>query len=312
MTTDSPLPTPRLHLGINTCFAVKRWPEPEQWLDIVKNELGLACCQFSLDLLDPMLDVEATRAYAARTRAYAAEHDVLIHSSFTGLAAYSWSLLLHPDAQLRAAAERWYERAVDITAWLGAAGTGGHIGAFSVRDAADPVRKAALVTELQERLRGLSRYAARKGLRFLLFENMAVSREWGHSIEEAQALSQLATDDGVPLVLCLDIGHPCALRTGTSSDDYLAWFAQFWRQTPVVHLQQTDATGDHHWPFTRAYNAQGMILAEKVCAALQQWSGAQDIYLFLEAIHPFEAEDALVLRELRASVEHWRALLPPA
>jgi hypothetical protein len=28
---------PHLHLGINTCFAVKRWPGPEQWLTIVKN-----------------------------------------------------------------------------------------------------------------------------------------------------------------------------------------------------------------------------------------------------------------------------------
>ncbi|HCJ35672.1 MAG TPA: xylose isomerase, partial [Ktedonobacter sp.] len=37
----------RLHLGINTCFAVKRWPEPQQWLSIVKEELGLDCCQFS-------------------------------------------------------------------------------------------------------------------------------------------------------------------------------------------------------------------------------------------------------------------------
>src|SRR5258706_18230 len=33
----------RLHLGINTCFAVKRWPEPEQWLDIVREELGWNC-----------------------------------------------------------------------------------------------------------------------------------------------------------------------------------------------------------------------------------------------------------------------------
>ena len=26
----------RLHLGINTCFAVKRWPEPQQWVRIIK------------------------------------------------------------------------------------------------------------------------------------------------------------------------------------------------------------------------------------------------------------------------------------
>src|SRR5260370_2740123 len=127
---------PRLHLGINTCFAVKRWPEPEQWLGIVKNELGLHCCQFSLDLVDPLLDESATAAYAGAVKAYAQAHGILLHSTFTGLAAYSWSQLLHPGEAMREAAMRWYERAINFTAVLGAPGTGGHSGALSVRHAA--------------------------------------------------------------------------------------------------------------------------------------------------------------------------------
>src|SRR6266446_4277991 len=154
---------PRLHLGINTCFAVKRWPEPEQWLGIVKNGLGLHCCQFSLDLVDPLLDESATAAYAGAVKAYAEAHGILLHSTFTGLAAYSWSQLLHPDGAMREAAMRWYERAIDFTAHLGALGTGGHIGALSVRDATNDLRKQALIQELRERLAALSRYAARQG-----------------------------------------------------------------------------------------------------------------------------------------------------
>src|SRR5258708_12282270 len=94
---------PRLHLGINTCFAVKRWPEPEQWLGIVKDELGLHCCQFSLDLVDPLLDESATAAYAGAVKAHAEAHGILLHSTFTGLAAYSWSQFLPPDQSLREA-----------------------------------------------------------------------------------------------------------------------------------------------------------------------------------------------------------------
>ena len=26
-------------LGINTCFAVKRWPQPERWARLVRDEL---------------------------------------------------------------------------------------------------------------------------------------------------------------------------------------------------------------------------------------------------------------------------------
>jgi sugar phosphate isomerase/epimerase len=296
---------PKLHLGINSCFAVKRWPEPERWLGIVQ-ELGLACCQFSLDLVDPLLDEATTGAYADTVRTYAAANGILVHSTFTGLAAYSWSQLLHPDKAMRKAALRWYERAIKFTARMGALGVGGHLGALSVQDAANEQRRRALVEEMQQRLSWLSGYAAQAGLRFLLFENMAVTREWGHSIEEAQSLTSLALSDGVPLVLCLDIGHPCALHTGTASDDYLAWLAQTWPHTPVLHLQQTDRNGDHHWPFTAQYNTQGIVKAADTLRAIQHWTTEDDIYLFLEPIHPFEADDDVVLRDLRESVQYWQ------
>jgi sugar phosphate isomerase/epimerase len=292
---------PRLHLGINTCFAVKRWPEPEQWLDIIRQDLDLDCCQFSLDLVDPLLDFETL----------AAERNVLLHSTFTGLAAYSWSQLLHPGEQMRTAALRWYERAIDFTTQLGAWGMGGHIGAFSVRDANEAERRSALLAEMTRRLNYLARYAAVKGLRFLLFENMAVEREYGHSIEEARALASLVTSEDVPLVLCLDVGHPCALHTGTASDDYLAWLEQPWPHAPVIHLQQTDRGSDHHWPFIEAYNSAGLIRPADVIAAIQQWD-ASDIYLFLEPIHPFEADDASVLQDLRESARYWKEAIAQA
>src|SRR5262249_35376296 len=39
-------------LGINTCFAVKRWPQPADWAAIARDELGLDLVQHSLDLVD--------------------------------------------------------------------------------------------------------------------------------------------------------------------------------------------------------------------------------------------------------------------
>jgi len=298
-----------IHLGINTCFAVKRWPEPERWVGIVKDELGLDCCQFSFDLVDPLLDEGATGAYADDVRQIAAAQKLFIHSTFTGLAAYSWSQLLHPQQAMREAAMRWYERAIDFTARLGAGGMGGHIGAFSVQDAMNAERKRLLLRELEERLVALSRYAAQRGLSHLLFENMAVEREWGHRIEEARQLTNMEMRGGVPLVLCFDVGHPCALHTGTVSDDYLAWFAQPWPRLPVVHLQQSDRTGDHHWPFTKNYNAQGMVRAEAILQAIEPWLQRGDVFLFLEPIHPFEADDNRVLDELKESVDYWREAL---
>jgi D-erythrulose 1-phosphate 3-epimerase len=303
---------PTIHLGINTCFAVKRWPEPEQWTHIIREELHLDHCQFSLDLVESLLDDEASSAaYADHTRDCATGADLHIHSTFTGLAAYSWSQLLHPIAAMRAAAVRWYERVIDFSSRLGAQGTGGHLGALSVLDASEKALREARQADMMEHLRHLLQYAGSHGLSFFLFENMAVPREIGHSIAEAHALAELdPPPGGVPLILCLDIGHPCALHTGTSSDDYRAWLAESWPTTPpVVHLQQTDRTGDHHWPFTAKYNSQGVIRAEAVVEAIQRWPDDAPVYLFLEPIHPFEADDALVLDELKESVRYWREAL---
>ena len=44
-----------VQLGINNCFAVKRWPLGKDWIRIVKEDLELDCAQFSFDLLDPIL-----------------------------------------------------------------------------------------------------------------------------------------------------------------------------------------------------------------------------------------------------------------
>ncbi len=41
-----------MQLGINTCFAVKRWPRPADWAPIVRDTLGLDLVQVSLDLVD--------------------------------------------------------------------------------------------------------------------------------------------------------------------------------------------------------------------------------------------------------------------
>src|SRR5690348_17372857 len=97
-------------LGINTCFAVKRWPEPERWVAIVADELGLGMVQHSLDLVD--LDADApVRAQAEAVAAACAARGIAVHSTFTGLGAYGRNLLLDPDPVQRQRASVWFRRA---------------------------------------------------------------------------------------------------------------------------------------------------------------------------------------------------------
>ena len=131
----------RARLGINNCFAVKRWPEPADWAPIVAD-LGLDTVELSLDLLTGPDTPAGRDRLAERTRTALDHHGLRADTVFTGLAAYSLNLLMHPDPEYRAAARRCYREAIDLTARLGASAVGGHVGALSVPDAADPARRA--------------------------------------------------------------------------------------------------------------------------------------------------------------------------
>src|SRR5258708_13505059 len=84
-------------LGINTCFAVKRWARPSDWAAIVRDELGLELVQHCLDLVDVEAGPADLETQAADLRDSCAAAGLTLHSTFTGLAAYSANLLLHPD-----------------------------------------------------------------------------------------------------------------------------------------------------------------------------------------------------------------------
>lgn len=294
-------------LGINTCFAVKRWPEPDVWAHLVREELSLDLVQHTLDLVDLGAPPDELAGSVDAVRNACERHGVVLHSTFTGLAAYSSNLLLSPREHARRDALAWYRRVIDLTARLGARATGGHVGAYSVSDFRDEGRRQALGAELVAELGELARYARRAGLEYLMVENLAASRE-PSTMEDIGRLLRDGDATHVPIRLCLDVGHQCVPGTSGEDRDPYAWLRRMSAVAPVVQLQQTDADADHHWPFTATTNRLGRIDARKVLDAISA-SGAAAVALILEVIPPFEADDDTVLADLRASVDYWRSAL---
>ncbi len=297
----------RARLGINTCFAVKRWPRPADWAPIVRDELGLDIVELSLDLVEDIADPAAREHAASQTRAALDEHGLTAETVFTGLAAYSRSLLMHPDPARRRAAAHWYRSVIDLAAQVGARGAGGHVGAMSVPDWADPALRAGRWSGLRESLAELASAARLAGLEYLLVENLASHRE----PSTLDGIEELLTDGDAahaPVRLCLDVGHQCVPGTTGPDRDPYAWLARFGGRLAEVQLQQSDGIADHHWPFTAEHNQAGRIDAGKVLDTLSA-AGAQDVLLILEIIPAFEQDDDQVLAELRASARLWQAAL---
>jgi len=292
----------RARLGINTCFAVKRWPEPGDWARIVRDDLGLDTVELSLDLIE-----DADGGAADQIRSALDEYGLRAETVFTGLAAYSLNLLMHPVEDRRRAATDWYLGVVDLAARLGARGAGGHVGAMSVPDWSDPARRAQRWAGLQRSLAEIAAAARAAGLEYLLVENLASHRE-PSTIAGLETLLTEGDAAHAPVRLCLDIGHQCVPGTIGPDRDPYAWLAHFGGRVAEVQLQQSDGLADHHWPFTPERNETGLIEPSRVLDTLAE-AGATDVLLVLEVIPAFEQDDAGVLADLRASAELWRAAL---
>jgi sugar phosphate isomerase/epimerase len=291
----------QLQLGINDCFAVKRWPRPVDWGPIVRDRLGLRLVEHSLDLVDLAVDDPET------LRQEIAGIGLELHSVFTGLAAYSSNLLLHPNADARAAAEAWYRAAIDWTARAGGRSVGGHVGAYSVADWTDPATRRERWTDLRRSLDRLAEAARTAGLDHLLVENLAAARE-PSTMPMIRELVTDGDDRHVPIRLCLDVGHLCVPGTTGPERDPYAWLSAMGPLAAEVQLQQSDANGDHHWPFTRARNAAGRIDANRTIDALAE-GGVESCTLLLEVIPAFEQPDDEVLADLSESVDYWHEAL---
>ncbi len=294
-------------LGINNCWAVKRFVEPREWIEITATKLELKYVQFSFDLLDPRVKREVRDQIIAETLDVAREYGIVIHSAFTGLAAYSFNLLMHPNPGMRADALDWYEKAIDMASLMNVEAVGGHVAALSWKDYKNEERKKYLINSLIESLQYLSYVAKYKNLKMLLWEPMPVAREPPATIEEAKTLLKLVNEKAaIPIKLCIDLGHACNPWATKKEDlDPYQWLRELGKDSPCLHIQQTDGKADRHWPFTEEYNKIGIIKPDKVLEALEE-SGSKENYLFLEIIHPFEYREDKVIEELVESVKYWK------
>lgn len=302
-------------LGISANFAIKRWADPEDWARIIAGELGLRIVQFSFDLFDPRSHPDSLAAYCHRVRNACEKHGLKLHSTFTGLAIYSHNLLLHPLWEGRRDGVDWFEKAMQMTAALGARGIGGPYGGLDMPSAASEDRRRALMREAEDSLLYLLRQAPRYGIDTFYWEQTPIRREGPVEIEATarhlERINAIREPGSAQFALCLDVGHAIAPDAEGSDRDPYEWLERLAEYAPIIHLQQTDGRYDRHWPFTPEYNSRGIIDGDRVLAALRR-AGAADRLLLIEAGHPFEEADDKVLNDLKITVDYWRDALARA
>lgn len=290
-----------MNLGINLCFAVKRRPEPEQWAAFVREELGLTSVQFTFDLLDPWWPTKERDALVARAVRAATEFELTIHSAYTGLAHYVPAGLLDPDPDARKIALKWWQRACDVAAGLGALAVGGPLGTMSVRDVATEVRRTRRWEDLLDGVEAVTGFVRAAGLAEFLIEPTPIAREVPSSIDECQLLlSELESRAAVPVGLVLDTGHTLFEPLYGPDATVTEWVQRLGTAIHMVHLDNTDGQGDPHWGWP---DSRGKVDVGALGADLRA-AGIGSIPVMLEVYPRFEDDDEQVRQLMVSSVAH--------
>ena len=295
-----------MDLGINLSFAVKRWPEPEAWARLVREDLGLTSVQFTFDLLDPWWPEATRRELAGRVRRAAQDWGIEIQSAFVGLAAYTYNGLLHPDAAGREAALAWWQRAIDVAAAIGASAVGGPLGGMTARDASDADARARQEERLLDGVRTLVEATTAAGLGAFLIEPTPLPREVPHTPEQAvRLLAELGEAAAARTQYALDVGHAGYRPLYGPDAAAERWLDALGERIGLVHLQNHDYQSDSHWGWP---DGRGRFEISPFARALRE-RGLGNVPVFLELFYPFEQDDGAVLANVRSSVRHARAEL---
>jgi len=296
----------QVKLGINAGFAINRFPEPEVWIRVVGEELGLRYVQFVADLLNPFLPYRVVRSQVDKILNLSEKYNVKMDTTFTSMFTRV-NHLMHPDPIMRDAWFQWFKDFILMSLELGVRGVGSHFGIMSVTDLEDDERRESVTRSAIELWQQLSEFALESGLEFLMFEPMSIPREMACTLKETRELYDRVNDGAkLPILLCLDVDHGFALSGDPRDIDPYAWLEEFAHLSPVIHIKQSSADKSAHWPFANDYNQRGIITPDKVLDAIER-SGAEDVVLLLEVSHRerYPAEGR-VLSDLRESVAYWR------
>jgi len=271
-------------LGVNTGFAINRYPEPEVWTSIVAEDFGVKVIQFTTTLLNPLWPTSYTHKEAEKIRCLCDAKGIAIQQTFTD-AFTRLNHLTSPDPELRALWVDWFKRLVDLSVIFGAEGIGSHFGILSFRDNNDPTRRLAMIKEGCRNWALIAEYAAARGLQYVYFEPMSIPREFAGTIAETKFILEEANRDiALPMRLCLDVDHGDIQSDNPDDTNAYRWLTELAAQSPVIHLKQSRTDAGGHYPFTAEHNAVGKIQADRVLQTLLD-AGCTDNTLVLELSH---------------------------
>jgi sugar phosphate isomerase/epimerase len=205
---------PRIYLAIDNCFASKRWTEPAEWLDIIKD-LGLRFVEASADNeCDPLYgDADYLKSWQKQIKKQEKISDMKVVNLYSGHGTYATLGLAHTDVRGRdRILNQWLKEMVKIASELNA-GLGFFCHAFNQKTLQDSAAYYKAKEDLYDRLAQLSSFASEKNIRTIGVEQMYTPHQIPWTIEgTTDLLKEVFAKSGHPFYITIDTGHQSGQR----------------------------------------------------------------------------------------------------
>ena len=200
---------PIIYLGIDNCFASKRWVRPSEWTRVIRD-LGLRYVEASADTeCDPLyMGPEFTKSWIGETKEACAKQGIVVKNVYSGHGTYATCGLSHYDSRVtRRFLNEWMKAQVDTAAALGA-GFGFFAHGFEELLLQDDGLYAAKLDELYDTLAELAAYARARGVDYVGIEQMYSPHQPPWRIADAEELMrEVFRRSGAPFYITADLGH---------------------------------------------------------------------------------------------------------
>jgi D-erythrulose 1-phosphate 3-epimerase len=292
----------KINLGLHLGFAITRYNDPKIWTDIVKNELDIEYVQFVSDLLNPSLPVRIINDEIKKINFYTKKNNIKIKHTMTSP---RYNYFGHHNKNISNYWGVWLKKFINISSQLGAEGAGSLLGVLTF----DDLKKNFFYSK-KKIINGwvdLSKYAKKKGLKYLIWEPMSVKRELGDTISSVKKLHlELNENSHVPILLNLDVDH--GNNSSKNRDDFnpYKYIQKFGHLSPAIHLKQKTRDIFSHKPFIKKYNKVGIIKPKKIINYLKKLS-IDEITLYFEfSFREREPYDSRAIKDIKESIAYWR------
>lgn len=200
---------PIIYLGIDNCFASKRWVRPSEWARVIRD-LGLRYVEASADTeCDPLyMGGEFTRDWIEETREVCAQRDIVVKNVYSGHGTYATCGLSHYDPRVtQRFLNDWMKAQVDTARALGA-GFGFFAHGFEELLLQDDKLYVEKLDELYDTLSDLAAYAKFRSVDYVGIEQMYSPHQPPWRIADAEELMrEVYKRSGAPFYITADLGH---------------------------------------------------------------------------------------------------------